>query len=229
MSAVDDLSQLPPPTPPPVSQLLESELADLAPVSTRRPLRQLALLVAVSLIYGAGVLAMLAMRRDMHELSMGWLVGAGLAWLLGFIAPVYLAMVPRRGAVVPRWKLAGISALLGSLGFVALGLALHPSGSTSTELGWERFGQGHGCLEYGLATALVPVVVGAIFLRGSLPVGSRWIAAALGAGGGGLGGLMLHLHCPITDRLHVGLLHGGVVGVAALLAVALVPRATRLR
>jgi len=72
-------------------------------------------------------------------------------------------------------------------------------------------------------------VVGAIFLRGTLPVGSRWIAAALGAGGGSLGGLMLHLHCPITDGLHVGVMHGGVVAVAALLAAALVPRATRMR
>jgi Negative regulator of sigma F len=230
VSALDDLSQLPPPAPPPLSRLLENELADLTPVATRRPLRQLVLLVAVSLIYGAGVLAMLAMRRDLHELPMGWLVGAGLAWLLGFVAPVYLATVPRAEAVMPRWKLAGISAIVGSLGFIGLGLLLHhPAGPSSIELGWEHFGSGYVCLRSGLATALVPIVVGAIFLRGALPVGSRWIAAALGAGGGSLGGLMLHLHCPVTDGLHVGLIHGGVVAVAALLAAALVPRATTLR
>jgi hypothetical protein len=73
------------------------------------------------------------------------------------------------------------------------------------------------------------VVIGAIFLRGALPVGSRWVAAALGAGGGSLGGLMLHLHCPVVDGIHVGLVHGGVVGMAALLAAALVPRATHVR
>lgn len=229
MSALDDLSQLPPPTPPPLSQALEAELAGLAPITIRRPLRQLALLLAVSLIYGAGVLSMLTTRRDMHELPMGWLAGAGLAWLLGFVVPMYLATVPRGGAVMPRWKLAGVSAVVGSLGFIGLGLTLHPSGPSSAALGWEHFARGHGCLEWGLATALVPVVVGAIFLRGALPVGSRWVAAALGAGGGSLGGLMLHLHCPITDGLHVGLMHGGVVGVAALLAAALVPRATDLR
>jgi hypothetical protein len=75
----------------------------------------------------------------------------------------------------------------------------------------------------------VPVVGGALLLRGALPVGSRWIAAALGAGGGSLGGLVLHLHCRVTDGLHVGLIHGGVVAVSALLAAALVPRATELR
>jgi len=229
VSTIDDLSRLPPPAPPPLPPLLEAELAELTPVATRRPLRQLVLLVAISLIYGAGLLAMLTMRRDMHELPMGWLVGAGLAWLLGFVVPVYLATVPRTAAVLPRWRLAGVSAIAGSLGFIGLGLLLHPSGPSSAHLDWAHFGRGYGCLEFGLATALVPVVAGAIFLRGVLPVGSRWIAAALGAGGGSLGGLMLHLHCPITDGLHVGLMHGGVVAVAAGLAAALVPRATDLR
>jgi hypothetical protein len=226
VSAQGDLPQLPTPVPPPLSQLLEAELAELAPVAPRRPVRQLVLLVTVSLIYGAGVLAMLAMRHDLHELPMGWLVGAGLAWLAGFVVPMYLATVPRPGAVMPRWKLAGGSAVVGALGFIGLGLTLHPDGPS---LGWAHFGRGYGCLELGLATALVPVVVGAIFLRGALPVGSRWIAASLGAGGGSLGGLMLHLHCPINDGLHIGLMHGGVVGIAALLAAALVPRATDLR
>lgn len=226
MSAQGELPQLPTPVPPPLSERLEAELAELAPVAPRRPVRQLALLVTISLIYGAGLLAMLAMRHDLHELPMGWLVGSGLAWLVGFVVPMYLATVPRAGAVMPRWKLAGGSAVVGALGFIGLGLTLHPDGPS---LGWAHFGRGYGCLEFGLATSLVPIVVGAIFLRGALPVGSRWIAAALGAGGGSLGGLMLHLHCPINDGLHVGLMHGGVVGIAALLAAALVPRATDLR
>jgi hypothetical protein len=116
-----------------------------------------------------------------------------------------------------------------SVGFVALGLLVHPSGERSVHYGTEHFARGHTCLEIGLATALVPVVVGALFLRGALPVGSRWIAAALGAGGGCLGGLVLHLHCHVTDGLHVGLIHGGVVVLAALLSAALAPRATDRR
>jgi hypothetical protein len=227
--SLDDLPRMPTPSPPPMSPMLEAELAQLAPVATRRPVRQIALLVALSLAYGAGVLAMLAMRADARELPMGWLVGAGAAWLLGFVVPLYLATVPRRGAVMPRWKLASAAALIGSIGFIALGLTMHPSGPSSVTLGWEHFGRGAGCLGVGIATALVPVVGGAIFLRGALPVGSRWIAAALGAGGGSLGGLVLHMHCRVTDGLHVGLIHGGVVGVAALLAAALVPRATDVR
>jgi hypothetical protein len=175
------------------------------------------------------VLAMLAMRPDAQELPMGWLFGAAVAWLVGFVVPLYLATVPRPGAVMPRWRLAGIAALIGSIGFVALGLCVHPHGPSTLALGWEHLGRGAGCLGTGVATALVPVVGGAIFLRGALPVGARWIAAALGAGGGSLGGLVLHLHCRVGDAFHIGLFHGGVVGVSALLAAALVPRATEIR
>ena len=223
---IDQLAAAPPPAAPPPSPALERELAALAPVSPRRPLRQLAIVAAISLAYGAGLVAILSMRRDMRELPPVFVAGAGLAWLLGFAIPSYLALVPRAGAVMPRppWALA--SAIAASLLFVALGLAIHPSGPSSTSLGWDHVARGHWCLEIGLASAFVPVAVGALFLRGALPVGSRSIAAALGAGGGSLGGLVLHLHCRIVDAAHVGLIHGGVVVVAALLSAALVPRAT---
>lgn len=227
--ALDQLAAAPPPTPPPLSKLLEDELGGLQPVKPRRPWRQLAVLIAVSLVYGAGVLAVVATRLDMHELSTAWIGGAALAWLVGFVLPLYLALVPRPGSMLGRWELAAISAVITSIGFVVLGLTLHPSGPSSLYLGSEQFVRGHPCFEIGLATALVPVVIGMLFLRGALPVGARWIAAALGAGAGSLGGLVLHLHCRVTDALHQGLIHGGVVVVAALLAAALVPRVTEPR
>lgn len=227
MSAIDDLSKLPPPAPPPMSRALEAELAQLAPVATRRPLRQLAMLVGVSLVYGAGLVVMLALRGDLHQLPMGWLMGAGLAWLLGFLVPVTLATVPRAGSVMPRWRLAGIASVVAAVAMIGLGLLLHP-GAVAVP-GWDGVVHGLGCLGAGLETAIVPVVLGTIFLRRALPVGSRWVAAGLGAGGGSLGGLVLHLHCPVADGLHVGLVHGGVIVVAALLAAALAPRITEIR
>jgi hypothetical protein len=223
---IDDLARMPPPVPPPPSGALEAELARLTAVSTRRPLRQLTLLVGFSLIYGGGLVAMMTLRRDLAELPMTWFVAAGLAWFVGFVGPVYLATVPAAGGVVPRWRLAGIAAVCGAVGFVVLGLAVHPSGPHSVHI---EFSRGYGCLSFGFATAVVPVIAGAVFLRGALPVGSRWVAAALGAGGGSLGGLMLHLHCSVTDALHVGLIHGGLVGLSALVAAILVPRATEVR
>jgi len=223
---VDSLGAARAPKPPPIGAALEAELDRLGPVKTRRPGRQLATLAGISLVYGAGLLAMFTVRGDLHELPMGWLVAAGVAWLLGFVIPCYLALVPRPGQVMPRWQWAAASAVVASIAFVVLGLVVHPSGAHSHTLGWEHLPRGHTCLELGVASALVPVVAGALFLRGALPVGSRWIAAALGAGGGCLGGLVLHLHCPITDAPHVGLVHGGVVVVSAVLSAALVPRVT---
>ena len=228
-TAIDQLAQLPPPVPAPPSAGLEAELAKLTPVAPRRPVRQLVVLSLVSLAYAGAIFAMLTIRRDVHELPIAWMVCVGLTWLVGFIAPLYFATVPRAGQIVPRWQLAGLASIIGAIGFIGLGLMIHPSAPHSASLDWEHFGRGYGCLEFGLATALVPVVIGAMFLRGALPVGSRWVAAALGAGGGSLGGLMLHLHCAITDGAHIGLMHGGVVGVSALLAAALVPRVTQLR
>jgi hypothetical protein len=229
VSTIDDLSRLPPPEPPPLPPALEAELARLTPVATRRPLRQLALLIAISLVYGAGLVVMLTVRHDVHELPMGWLVSTGLAWLLGFVVPITLATVPRAGSVMPRRRLAGIASVVAAIAMIGLGLVLHPAGEHSVSLGWDGVVHGYGCLANGLETAIVPVVVGTICLRRALPVGSRWIAAGLGAGGGSLGGLVLHLHCAIADGVHIGLVHGGVIAIAALLAAALVPRATEPR
>jgi hypothetical protein len=221
---IDSLAGATPPTPPPLSPVLEAELDKLAPVTPRRPMRQLATLVGISVIYAIGLVAMFRVRGDLDELPMPWLLAAGLAWVLGFVIPCYLALMPRPGQVTPRWGWAAASAIVASIAFVVLGLLVHPHGAHSHTLGWEHLPRGHGCLELGVATALVPVVAGALFLRRALPVGSRWVAAALGAGGGCLGGLVLHLHCPITDAPHVGIVHGGVVLVSALLAAAFVPR-----
>lgn len=223
---VDSLGSARAPKPPPLSPALEAELDKLAPVKARRPLRELATLAGISLVYAAGLVAMFTVRGDLRELPMPWLVAAGLAWLLGFVTPCYLALVPRPGQMMPRWGWAAASAVVASIAFVVLGLLVHPSGAHSTQLGWEHLPRGHACLELGVASALVPVIAGALFLRRALPVGSRWVAAALGAGGGCLGGLVLHLHCPITDAPHVGLVHGGVVVVSALLSAALATRAT---
>jgi hypothetical protein len=213
------------PVPPP-GAALEAMLADLKPVATRRPWRDLALVAAASLVYGGGLLAVLTLRQDMHELPMMWMAGAAVAWALGFVLPLYLAIVPRPGTVMPRWRLAGFAAATCAAAFMLLGLLVHPTGPSSIELPMAQFHRGHPCMEVGLLAAIVPVSLGALVLRGALPVGARWAAAGLGAAGGSLGGLVLHLHCPIADAMHLGLIHGGVVLVAALLSAAIVPRAT---
>ena len=224
--SLDALAAQPPPVPPPLSALLEGELANLVAVAPRRPLRQLAILAIASLVYVGLLLAFMSLRADLGELPRAWIVGAGSAWFLGFGLATYFALVPRAGSMTPRWRAAIVTTAITSVAFIVLGLSVHPDGANSLHYGMPRLIHGHGCLWLGLMTAVVPVVLGAIFLRGAVPVYSRWIAAALGAAGGCLGGLLLHMHCRIADGPHIGIIHGGVVVVAAGLAALLVPRAT---
>ncbi|MGE0872098.1 MAG: NrsF family protein [Kofleriaceae bacterium] len=226
---VDQLAATPAQPPPAMSSALEHELAALTPVTTRRPVRQLVLLVIVSLAYAAGVVALLALRRDLSELPISWLVGAALAWLLGFVLPAYVAIVPDLGSMIPRRQLAIAASVTASIALISLGLLIHPSGPSSVQLPAAKLAHGHGCLELGIVSAIVPAVLGAVLLRRTIPHGARWIAAALGAASGSLGGLVLHLHCHITDPLHVGVIHGGVVLVGAALSALVVPRCIDVR
>jgi hypothetical protein len=217
------LRDLPMPPAPPLGPELAAELARIQPVVTRRPLRDLARVAAVSVVYGAVLLAVFHMHRSPGDPGLGWIIGVALAWLAGFGSLLWLAIVPRRGAVMPRWRAAGVGAVVTSALFVVGGLVLHPRAPLG-ELGMAHVHNGLDCFRLGLFAALIPVVLGALALRGAAPVGARWVAAGLGAAGGSLGGLFLHLHCNANDGWHVGLAHGGVVVVSALLAAALAPR-----
>jgi hypothetical protein len=219
--------------PPPLPEALEHELADLAPAPTRSPRRDAVTLLVISLAYGGALLGILSLRRDLGFLPRLWLVVYCSAWLTSVLVLGWLALVPRRGEVMPRWRHAGALAAFVAGAFTAGGLlfARHVPGLSSLydSSALDVVSHGYYCLTMGLVTSAVPVVVGGLLLRGALPVGARWAGAALGAMGGSLGGLMLHLHCPIADRWHMGLVHGMVVAAAAVIAAFVVPRLARLR
>jgi hypothetical protein len=128
-------------------------------------------------------------------------------------------VVPPRGQVMPRWRTAGLASLAAGALLVTLGLLLGSDASPYPVGPATVLRYGRGCLEAGVLTAVVPVALAALLVRGSLPVGRRWSAAALGAAGGSLGGLALEFHCPLGERFHLGLIHGGVVLASALIAV----------
>ena len=72
---IDALGALPASAPPPPGAALEAALAAMKPVATRRPWRDIALVATASLIYGAGLVAVLSLRRDHGELPMMWMAG----------------------------------------------------------------------------------------------------------------------------------------------------------
>jgi hypothetical protein len=215
----------PPSLPPDLGAALEAELAALTPTRPRRPARDALLIILSGLGFVGAMLAMMNVRRDILELPVSWLVVMGAAWLLGFLIPAWLAVVPARGQMIARWRAAAVAGGISAGLFIVCGYMIQPRGASSALITGAPL-RYHGCLEVGLIAALVPVLLASIAVRGAFPVGSRWAAAALGAAGGALGGLMLHFHCPIADGLHVSMMHGGVVVVAALISAVVVPRAT---
>ncbi|MEO6772624.1 MAG: NrsF family protein [Kofleriaceae bacterium] len=208
-------------TPPPMSRALEHELARLAPVPLRRPWRRFAIVLAVSIGWAAAVVLALPHRRDLGTLPLfPWLASTVLRGL-GFVAALAIALVPPPGSMFHRRQAAAIGAIGAATAAIALGFAVHPSSAASVELGWTGLSHGAGCLVLGLVIAVVPVAACAIAVRRAVPVGTRWIFAAIGAAAGCLAGAALQFICPIGDAPHVGLIHGAVVGVAAALCAAI--------
>jgi hypothetical protein len=204
---------------PPMSEALARELAALRPATTRAPRGEWTAVLVLSLFYATGILAWLGVRDDLDALPGAWLLGIGAVWLTGFLATTWLVMVPPPQQVMPRWRWAATLSALVAVFLIAAGL-LRPDALAATGTSYSASiagvaDRGQACLRSGLAVAVVPIVLTALAVRGAVPVGSRWVAAAIGAAGGSLGGLILHLHCPLSERFHIGLVHGGLVLIAA--------------
>ncbi len=207
---------------PALAPELERELAALAPVKTRAPARQLAGILALSLLYASGLVALIGLRRDLGAMPRWHLISFAALWLISFAAVSWLVVVPPRGHMMPRARIAVAVAGCAAALLIAGGLLLPrgaPGLSTVYRPTVSTVVEHAGCIRWGLLGAALPVLLAAMAVRGSVPVGSRLAAAAVGASGGALGGLVLQFHCPITERFHVGLVHGGLVILAALVAV----------
>src|SRR5581483_10501100 len=181
-------------TPPPSEALLDA-VGRMKPVRTRQPARTLAAVIGLALAWAAAWLQ-LGLRPDFRELPPLWLAGAGLLWAIGFALPLSVALLPARGQVLPRAGAARILAAAMPLALVLASLFAAQAPSSRIAHDSQQWMQASiRCCVVGLAIGLVPFAVALFALRRALPVGTRAIGAALGAGSGALGGLILHLHC----------------------------------
>jgi hypothetical protein len=148
-----------------------------------------------------------------------WVLGVGLAWAAVFVGLLARTFLPRRGDVLPDISGSFRTAIVGTLGLIALGLAFTIDAPCCTIVPASRWGDfiraWWHCVSFGLRISLPTVVVGALLLRRLVWVAGARMGAALGAAGGALAGLTLHLLCPIGGAWHVGLAHGGGVPVGA--------------
>jgi len=218
------------PSPPAIGAQLASAIDHLSAVSPRRPKAQYAMYIGASSAMFALFIFFLRWRVDLADLPLGWVVAFAAAWFLGFASLGFFALVPKTGAVMSRLRPLSALTLTAAAGFILGGLFFAeqaPTSSTYAPSVRAVLGHSTWCLSVGSATALGPIGLLLLFMRGSAPVGSRRTGAAIGAAGGCFSGFFLHFHCHIAEANHVGLIHGGLIGIAAVLGAVFLPRFLR--
>jgi hypothetical protein len=195
------------PVPPPSADLLAAVARGRA-VVTRRPLRTLAAVNALSLAGAAVLLAALGLRPDPSALAL--LLAFG-----GLTTQLVLALVPARGNVLPRAHDSALPSVIVLALTTSLALLLAmASGHRAPPSFWLPAAL---CMGTGLLAATLPIALGLLSLRGVLP-GADWRTwLALGAGAGVLGGQLLQLHCPNGGLAHLLVGHGLAMLAPALL------------
>src|SRR5688572_16214810 len=177
----------PMPLPPPSSDLL-ARVTSMQPVKTRVPARTLVGVAALSLLYGALAFVVRPLRDDLPYLSTAWVALFGTVWLIGFVAPLVAAIVPRPGTVLPDVVRACRVAAVVAAALIAIGLVLTRGAPGYTPIPDQPLRSALSCVLFSLEVWAGVVVVGLIALRRVVTFGSWRTGAAIGAAGGALAG-----------------------------------------
>ena len=205
---------------PPMSAALAAAVKNPKPVPLRRPLRDLGVFLALSLPMLVVMVAVMGIRRDLTQLSPMWVGSIALLWFTSFAASSYLGFVPAKGHVLPRTRTIYEVVAVASMVLISIGLFAFQSATSETftysATAANVVSHGATCSIIGVTAGIVPGLVALFLMRRFVPVGRLSVGLSLGAAGGSLSGLILHLHCPVTERFHVGLIHGGCLVLSAL-------------
>jgi hypothetical protein len=208
-------------THPPPSPALLAAVARAGPVKTRRPGRATGGIALLSLASALSVLVWgLGLRRGVGAIPRLPLLLYTAVCLAAFAGQLAAALIPPSGEVLPSGQRSSRMSLV-SLAItvpvgILVGIQTHPGVRSAVGHLAGFWTQAVPCLVNGMAVAAVPALLGFLSLRRLVPGVSRGAARALGGAGGVLAGLTLELHCPHQDLVHVGLAHGSVMLVPAL-------------
>ena len=206
--------------PPPPSQALKASIEKMGRVRLRVPVRALVLAALGACAYPAWTLIASPLRQDLGALPIAWTTVVAALWLVGFGLPMAFAVLPPSDQVLPdgprAFRIAGLMAVLSIGASLLLGAALHGGspiapGSPAALTSWRA------CMGVGLEVTLLTIAISTLAIRRVvLPESWRW-GAAVGAAGGMLAGLTLHLTCSNSSPAHLGVAHGGGVVIGAVL------------
>jgi hypothetical protein len=213
--------------PPPSSALL-SAIDGMKPVRTRVPGRTLLAFAGLALVVLLLSVGVGGMRKDLSGLPAAWVVSMTLAWATAATLSLVVALLPARGEVLANTARAGRVALTSTAALVALGFFATVDAPGRTIIPDHAFGGATWhCLFTGLKVTTAVLILAIVLLRRAFPSGGMRIAAALGAAGGAVGGLMLHLTCSFGGGLHVGIAHAGGMVLGMVLGAVVVARFLR--
>ena len=201
---------------PKMSAALCEAIAEAKPVTMRRPLRDLGVFLALSIPMLAVMAVMMGVRSDISEISPLWVGSIALVWIASFAASSYLGFVPAKGHVRPRSQNIYQVVAVASFLVISVGLFATTSGISYPSTFSNVVAHAPRCSMMGVTAGILPGLIALLLMRRYVPVRRLSIGLSLGAAGGSLSGLILHLHCPISERFHVGLVHGGCLVLSAL-------------
>jgi hypothetical protein len=187
----------------------------------------LLLLASVSLLPAAGFCTFVVsgglspvQPRPITHGDPPWVFGVGLIWLATYVAGMAAALLPAHGQVMPdgrrarRYTLGAMLLLVG----VSVLSAWHGADLPPLPAALEPPGPAK-CIAGAMIGAIMPLVAGLVALRAVRPVRPWTVGAALGVAGGALGGLHLHLACPVVGGglTHFLVGHAGAIFIASAL------------
>jgi len=216
--------------PPPPAPALEALVRQSRPVAIRHPLRAFGLVLFVSLLAAAVDALGYGVRGDFVALPKGLFWATALTLLAAFVATLVAALLPRRGSMFADVRLARLLAFAVPILATALAVFARVDAPPATKIftGAEALQRIEACLFGGLIVSTLPFAMTVlVLLRSPMPLETRWLGAAVGAGQGVIAGLMLHFVCGVGGALHGVLAHAGQTLIGAALGAIIVPTLVR--
>lgn len=211
--------------------LIDTLVADLEPVTPRRPSREALLLAGLLVAEILLFVLMRGMRGDMPVAMLTtafWWKAGSLALIAGLAAAATLVSLDP--AVTTTRRLAPMWTALAVVAAAALGLGwIIDAGAAGTDaliarLDWR---EGVECL-VNIALLALPVVLAlGILIRRGAPAQPGRTAMAAGIAAAGFAAFVFAFHCDHDDPLYVAVWYGGAMLAIAGLARLLLPRLTR--
>ncbi len=211
--------------------LIDSLVADLAPVQPRQWRREAALVVGAVIFEAMAVAGVFGMRPDMPEAMATpafWWKGVCLALVAGLGAAAVLISLDPAVTILPRLRrLSRIFAMLLPLALAAGWLIDAGDGGVDALVARLDWRDGIGCVRHVLVTAIPMLVLLVVLIRRGAPTRPALTASVAGLAAAGLGAFGFALSCPHDDPLYVAVWYGAAVAIMVALARLGLPRLIR--